>query len=123
MGNAEYKSQEFRDKVVSALRYAQKSAVSHRRLVCVTFSTTTVAVSIDSANNGASCAGGAALQLPGANAAMVQSGDASNAFFSPVPANFNFNADGTNTSPTANTQITVFNQPPISVEKATGYVN
>lgn len=117
VGNNEYRSNEFRDRTVSALRYAQKSAVSHRRIVCVTFTATTVALSMDTANNGAPCE--TALLLPGSNSAVAQSGDADKAYFTLVPANVNFASDGTS----AGANIQINKQPAIVVNGVTGYVN
>ena len=116
LGNTEYRSQEFRDRTLSALRYAQKTAVSHRRIVCVTFTANTMTLGMDTANDGAPCE--TALLLPGSNTAIVQSGDVNNAVFNPVPVNFNFRSDGGS----AGALIQITNQPNIAVNGVTGHV-
>src|ERR1035437_7525698 len=47
MDTSGYRALEFHDKTVAALRYAQKTATSHRRLVCVAFTASTVTLTID----------------------------------------------------------------------------
>ena len=111
--------------VVSALRYAQKSAVSHRRLVCATFTATTVTLSIAAANPASAC--GAALPSPDGSA--YQSKDASvQASGYPAGTVLYFQPSGTITSDGAGAtvfsgNIAVTGQgAAIKVEGATGYV-
>ncbi len=126
MSNAEYRTQEFRDKVVSALRYAQKSAVSHRRMVCVTFTTTTVTLTMDT-NADLVCDGNdTPLLLPGSNSSVLNSPDAGKAAFAASDnlAALTFRSDGTAIA-NRTLSIPVSGQAAlvITVVGATGHVN
>ena len=99
MDTSGFRAVSFHNRVLAALRYAQKTAASHRRLVCVTFpDTLTVAFQIDTDKNG-TC--DTALTVPGSNGSQVASDDASVAF-APLPAALNFAADGSGPDRTIN---------------------
>ena len=118
-GLSDYRALEFRDRTVATLRYAQKTATSHRRTVCVAFTATTVTLTIDHDKSGA--CNGQALNLPGSPANVLTSGDTTNAVFNPVPADFDFLADGT-----ANADVpplTISGQTAITVVRTTGHVH
>lgn len=100
----------FRERVLAALRYAQKTAVSHRRPVCVDFPNPglfSVTFSIDTdAFNGCDTN----LPIPGTNSNQIASTNGV-ALFSATPASFTFAANGTTSDRTINfaggTRITV----------------
>lgn len=113
----EYRSVQFHDQVVSALRYAQKTATSHRRLVCVSFpSTSSLQLDIASANGAVNC--NTALPLPGSASNILSSPNASSVTFSGLPSAFNFQTDGSST----NQAISISGETAITVVGATGYV-
>lgn len=125
MDTSGYRALEFHDQVVSALRYAQKTATSHRRLVCAVFSASTVTLTIARANPSAAC--NDPLILPGGNSNIVQSGDTTNAIFTTVPASLYFQPDGRGTANIAGTTIysdspTISGQTVITIAGTTGYV-
>lgn len=115
----------FQADVVSALRYAQKSAVSHRRLVCASFTGTTVTLSIAALNPASSCA----AALPSPDGAPYQSRDGS-ILASGYPAGglLYFQPDGRVTTDGAGANVysgsiaITGRTTPISIEGATGYV-
>lgn len=113
-GSSDYRAIEFHDKVVSALRHAQKTATSHRRMVCVAFTASRLTLTVALANPGACVA---SLLLPGSNSNVVQSGDVTNAVFDPVPVDFNFQPDGSGAD-----RSTSIGGHPITITGATGSV-
>jgi MSHA pilin protein MshC len=116
-GANEFRAVEFHDRTVAALRFAQKSAVSHRRMVCVAFAAATVTLTIDHDRSGA--CDGQALNLPGSNTNVLTSSDPVNAIFTPVPAAFDFQPNGTG----ADRTLSIAGQSPIVVVGETGHVH
>lgn len=119
-----FRSVEFRDQVIAALRFAQKTATSHRRLVCATLTQTSVALAIDNSNpKNSSCDVG--LPIPGTatpTLSATQDGFAS----SPNPSVLYFQPDGRMTSDAAGVTIANFDNTVdgsnVVVRGATGYV-
>ncbi len=127
-GASAFRGLAFHDEVVAALRYAQKTAVSHRRLVCASFTASTVTLTVASAN-GATICGAATLNGPDGNAAYARSLDPANVTVNIAPAGpVYFQPAGTITSDGAGTALTdytatVTDAAPISLVGATGFVN
>lgn len=119
-GMSDFRALAFRDSVAGGLRFAQKTATSHRRVVCATFTATTMTLAMSA---GGTC--NVPLALPGGSAS-VASPDASNIYFSPVPGNVFFQADGRITSDaagtvTADASLSMAGQT-VTYAGATGYV-
>lgn len=90
-----YDAAAFHDQSVAALRYAQKSAVSHRRRVCVAFPNAyTLALSIAGNRDGA-CDTAVPLPLPGSTGNQVVSRAPASVYFDPVPTAWTYASDGT----------------------------
>jgi MSHA pilin protein MshC len=127
-GTSAFRAGAFHDEVVAALRYAQKSAVSHRRLVCATFTTTTVTLTIAAANPAAACSA-SILIGPSGGSAYAQSPDPTNVTVAIAPAGpIFFQPSGVATSDGAGTATTDYSitgagMTAITVVGATGYVN
>lgn len=119
-----FRSVEFRDRVIAALRYAQKTATSHRRLVCATLTQTSVALDIDnSATKDNICDVG--LTIPGgatSSFSATQDGFSS----SPSPSVLYFRPDGRVTSDAVGATIANLDNSidgsKVVVWGATGYV-
>lgn len=119
-----FRAVEFRDQVIAALRYSQKTATSHRRLVCAALTTNTVTLTVDHDRSGA--CDGRALPVPGAAANVVQSTDSA-AVFAAVPvANLYFQPDGRITSDVAGSSNQTVSMTvdglSVYVAGATGYI-
>ena len=122
-GGSGFEERALHDQVVAALRYAQKSAVAARRIVCVSFtsSPSKVDFSISSAYPAANCSVGSLLAGPdGTNLSVAASGSVT---MNSSISSFTFDAAG---RPSAAASITVSSLPStlaITVESETGYVH
>ena len=119
-----FRSVEFHDQAIAALRYAQKTATSHRRLVCATLNQTSITLSIDSSlPKDAACDDN--LQIPGVSTSTLSAhkDGFSNAL---APGILFFQPDGRMTSDAAGNTIADFvnavDGGAIVVRGATGYV-
>lgn len=106
----------FYDETLSVLRYAQKTAVAQRRLVCTSFTTTSVTLRI-ATNFG----GGCDKDVTGPTGTAPYRVNARGSVqFNPVPAAVSFNPDG---SASADASIQVGGASnAITVVQGTGYV-
>lgn len=122
-GTSEFTALAFHDEVVSALRYAQKTAVSHRRVVCATILPSSVTLTIASENPPAACT--AALNGMDGNSAYAHTqdslitGSVGPIFFQPSGIATSDLGGGT----VANFTIDVTGASSITVVGQTGYVN
>ena len=120
----DFRSFAFHDEVAAGLRYAQKTAVSHRRLVCATFTSQSLTLTIASSNPAGAC-GTTAINRPTGGSTFAES---PKAVISPVVGPLHFQPSGVVTSDAggtavANFTVNISGANPISVVGATGYVN
>ncbi|RIX46943.1 MAG: prepilin-type N-terminal cleavage/methylation domain-containing protein [Rhodocyclales bacterium GT-UBC] len=109
----------FRDQLVAALRYAQKSAVAARITVCAGFTLSPSTVTFQRAAQGASnCSGGVALEGPDGNPLVLSS--KSSAAFAALPPDIVFDSAG---RPLTGAASIVVGTLSLSVEAETGYVH
>lgn len=114
----------WRDQVLAALRQAQATAQSHRRLVCATVATDTVALAIATANPATACNSA----LPGPGAGGDWASDNRGIATSVAPAGtLYFQPDGRVTTDgaghdTTDRSIAIDGQDPINVVAETGLV-
>lgn len=117
MDTSGYRALEFHDQAVAALRHAQKTATSHRRLVCVSFPNAyTLSLQIALTQNAAACTTN--LMLPGGTSNSVVSSDPANAKFNSGAVDFNFRPDGSG----VDTTLTITDMADIVVVGVTGHV-
>ena len=130
-GSHGFEERGFYDETIAALRYAQKSAISHRRLVCVDFTAQSVKLRIATNNPAVACSADLVAPTgedPSTVPNIVDSSATGNSkyrnvtiTFFPVPAPITFNPLG---EPNAGATIQVKNfSSAITVEAVTGYVH
>lgn len=85
-----FRETEFRARVIAALRHAQKTAVSHRRLVCAEFAASSLSLTVD--HDRSFTCDSRVLNLPDVAGNQVQG--SGNAAFSTVPPSLFFQPDG-----------------------------
>lgn len=117
-----FRAEAFQSEVVAALRYAHKSAISHRRLVCATLTASTVSLTIASTNGATAC--GTALNGPDGTSAYTS---VSSNLISPTVGPMYFQPSGIVTSDGAGSAITnytvvITGASSVTVVGATGYV-
>lgn len=124
-GSSAFSEAGFHAEVLAALHYAQKTAVSHRRLVCAEIAASSVTLRIASGNPSAACTTG--------NSALLRAPDGTDAFASSTSSTLaptttlHFQPDGRITSDAAgttvlSTSLAVTGMPAITIQGATGYV-
>jgi MSHA pilin protein MshC len=119
-GSSTFDKVVFRDSLAATLRYAQKTAVSHRRIVCANVEARRASLSIAAAYGATACS--AALPGPDGKAEIL----ARDASVSPA-ATLYFQPNGDITTDAAgtaywNTALGVTDANPIQIAGATGYV-
>lgn len=122
-GESGFENRGFRDQIIAALRYAQKSAIAARLTACATFSTSPAQVSfrVSSANGASDCTTGSTLA--GADGLPLVVAASSGTTFSAAPGSVVFDAAG---RPVAAASISIAGLPAalaITVEAETGYVH
>lgn len=122
-GDNGFEERVVRDQIVAALRYAQKSAVAARRLVCVTFSSSPSRVdfTISSTYPAASCVGGSSLAGPDGAALSVV--PASSISFVSSAASLTYDAAGRASTAASVAVSGLPTGQAITVESETGYVH
>lgn len=120
-GNHGFEERGFRDETVSALRFAQKSAIAARRTVCAAFGSNQVSFRISTDFGAANCTAGSVLAGPKGGALVITA--TGSASYSSAPSVIVFDATG---RPSGQAPITVSTLPAslaITVESETGYVH
>ena len=123
-GALSFRGDAWRDQVLAALRYAQSTAQSHRRLVCASVATNAVTLTIATANGATTCAS----SLTGPNGGADYATDTRSLATAVAPSgtlyfqtNGRITTDGAGATATDRT-ITISGQTSISVVAETGLV-
>ena len=123
-----FRSRGFADQVAASLRYAQKTAIAQRRVVCVAFDTVTVPNSITLTIDSDTPADGVCNPAP-AGDLPSPTGEASykieapaSTTFAAAPADFSFDAQGSPSFAAAASVSVSGVAGAITVEAVTGYV-
>lgn len=114
-----FESRGFYDETLSALRYAQKSAIAQRRTVCATFTNASLTLTIASTTGATTC--NTNLASPTGGNPFSVTPRSSGIAYTATPTNFTFNALGQASS----TQTILVNGATgsIIIEQDTGYVH
>lgn len=123
-GRHGFEERGLRDETAAALRYAQKSAIASRRLVCVTFTANGLSARIATNSGAADCTTGVALSGPSGGELKVPAKDntiGSAVYSAPLPGTtLAFSPLG---RPNGGLLISVSATPDLTVEAETGYVH
>lgn len=122
IGKSGFEDRGLRDETAAALRYAQKSAIAARRLVCLNFTTSGLTASVATSFAATNCSGGTSLARPGGGTLNV-AGTGGARYSTQPGATLTFSPLG---RPSLGTTIAIQNLPPalnITVEPETGYVH
>ena len=87
-----FDSRGFYDETMSALRYAQKTAIAQRRTVCAAFTNTSLTLTIASAANVGTC--DTNLANPAGSSPFTVTPHSTGITYTSTPTDFNFNALG-----------------------------
>jgi len=123
----DFNARGFHDETLALLRYAQKVAIAQRRTVCVTFTTSSVSLTMASAPATFDCGSSVTLRGPTSDTASITA--KSGVTYSAVPSAFNFDGLGQPIASTGGggkaTQTILVNNATksITVETVTGYVH
>ena len=118
LNTGDFNARGFHDETLSLLRYAQKTAIAQRRMVCVALNDTGVTLTMFADNPSLETCP-AALELKPPNPPRRGTGLAG------TPSSFAFTPLGSPVTPLGSTavNITIANSTPIKVEAETGYVH
>lgn len=124
----DFNARGFHDETLAFLRYAQKTAIAQRRIVCVTFAASSATLTVDQDRSAATGTGGCEVNLTGPRGdvpgRIVARGDVA---YNGVPTSFNFDGLGQPVDSAGALVVTqtiqIVNAANVIVEAGTGYVH